>query len=454
MNSKRIISGLLALSLVFGGALMPNGALKNIASVSASAETVKYGDFICDVLDDGTAEISRYMGSDSEVEIPAEIEGATVTGIGAGAFSGCQTLVNVIIPDNVNSIGSAAFMSCTKLESITLSANVETISDATFNGCSALKTIEIPDSVVSVGSVVFNGCVSLESVVLSNSLETISDAAFIGCSALKEIVIPDSVTSIGDSVFSYCTNLENVTLSKGLQSMGSTAFACCDSLNSVTMPDGITALGDYTFANCIKLESIVLPDSMESIGKSSFSGCTNLNEVNLPEGLALIGETAFRDCVTLKSVVIPASVTSIGENAFAEYDKTEKSFKPLGNLTLSCYTNSAAHKYASQNNLKFELLDAAKPAYPKNIKVDYSEEYHQIRFTWDKVENAQQYGIAVYLAGKWRIQTQKIPYSTVSYTTPKNLTPGKTYKVAIAAKVDGKWDTSNAIKNAVTVTVK
>ena len=42
MNSKRIISGLLALSLVFGGALMPNGALKNIAAVSASAETVKY----------------------------------------------------------------------------------------------------------------------------------------------------------------------------------------------------------------------------------------------------------------------------------------------------------------------------------------------------------------------------------------------------------------------------
>ena len=44
---------------------------------------------------------------------------------------------------------------------------------------------------------------------------------------------------------------------------------------------------------------------------------------------------------------------------------------------------------------------------------------------------------AVYLAGKWRIQTQKIPATAVSYTTPKNLTPGKTYKVAIAAKVNG-----------------
>ena len=92
--------------------------------------------------------------------------------------------------------------------------------------------------------------------------------------------------------------------------------------------------------------------------------------------------------------------------------------------------------------------------YPKNINVVYNSVYHQIRFTWDAVENAQNYGIAVYLAGKWRVQTQSISSSTLSYTTPKNLTPGLTYKVAIAAKVNGTWDSANAIKNAVIVTVK
>ncbi|MCR5142254.1 MAG: beta-mannosidase [Ruminococcus sp.] len=92
--------------------------------------------------------------------------------------------------------------------------------------------------------------------------------------------------------------------------------------------------------------------------------------------------------------------------------------------------------------------------YPDPILVSYSSKYHQIRFEWDAVENAQNYGIAVYLAGKWRIQTQSISASATSYTTPKNLTPDKTYKVAIAAKVGGKWDIANAIKNAVTVTVK
>ncbi len=78
--------------------------------------------------------------------------------------------------------------------------------------------------------------------------------------------------------------------------------------------------------------------------------------------------------------------------------------------------------------------------------------YHQVRFTWDKVEGADRYGIAVYLAGKWRVQAQNITDTT--YTSPKNLTLGRTYRVAIAARVNGKWDTANAIKHAGIVTIK
>ncbi|MBO4866563.1 MAG: CotH kinase family protein [Ruminococcus sp.] len=93
-----------------------------------------------------------------------------------------------------------------------------------------------------------------------------------------------------------------------------------------------------------------------------------------------------------------------------------------------------------------------KTDYPTNIKVNYNSQYHQIQFLWDKVEGADKYGIAVYLAGKWRVQTSSI--TTNSYITPKNLTPGMTYKVAIAARVNGQWNTTDPIKNAVTVTVK
>ncbi len=93
-------------------------------------------------------------------------------------------------------------------------------------------------------------------------------------------------------------------------------------------------------------------------------------------------------------------------------------------------------------------------AYPEITNVEYNEKYHQVRLTWKPVEGATKYGIAVYLAGKWRVQESNIPASTTSYTTPKNLTPGKSYKVAIAAKVSGVWTSEKAVRHAVTVTVK
>ena len=72
MNNKKIISGLLALTLVFGGALVPISAVSSISTVAASAATIKSGDFIYDLLADGTAEIVRYAGSDINIEIPSE----------------------------------------------------------------------------------------------------------------------------------------------------------------------------------------------------------------------------------------------------------------------------------------------------------------------------------------------------------------------------------------------
>ena len=128
------------------------------------------------------------------------------------------------------------------------------------------------------------------------------------------------------------------------------------------------------------------------------------------------------------------------------------------NISPDAGANICQWEYWGGNGQKF-IFDTAEniisePAYPQVYLVEYNENYHQIRFNWKPVSGAQNYGIAVYLAGKWRIQTQSIAGSATSYTTPKNLTAGKTYTVAIAAKVNGVWGAAEAIKHAVTVTVK
>ena len=110
--------------------------------------------------------------------------------------------------------------------------------------------------------------------------------------------------------------------------------------------------------------------------------------------------------------------------------------------------------YGVKENVTATITTSTTSKYPVVTNVEYSEKYHQFKCKWTPVANAQNYGIAIYLAGKWRIQTQSIPGTTTSYTSPKNLKAGKTYKMVVAAKVNGKWDTSNLNSRAVTITIK
>ena len=367
-------------------------------------------------LDDNTIEIMKYVGNDTEVNIPSKIDNVPVTSIHSGAFSGSNTIKSVVIPDSVVSMGAGAFNGCTNLESVSLSNNVRSIGYAVFSECPSLKEIVIPDSVTSIDTAAFVECIGLEKVYLSNNLETIGSSAFNGCKSLKEIVIPDSVISIEAAAFADCTGLESVTIPNSVVSISDHAFVGCDNLTIYTTK---------------KSNSIILDPTVYSDLKYNGSG-----ELSV---LKSKGEASFGDFVYK---VDDGSYTS------------NPTVSQAGSHTLYYKVEETDDYYGiSEHSIEFNVEKAEPLAtYPTNIKVEYNEQYHQVRFTWDKVENAEKYGIAVYLAGKWRIQTQNI--TGTIYTTPKNLTPGKTYKVAIAAKVNGQWDVNNAIKNAVTVTVK
>ncbi|SEK96088.1 surface protein [Ruminococcus albus] len=207
------------------------------------------------------------------------------------------------------------------------------------------------------------------------------------------------------------------------------------------------------FGGCTKLTSLDVSgfDTSKVTDMSwMFGGCSNLTALDL-SGFETSSVTYMR-CMFWSSGEL--SSLTLGEN-FKNIAKDAELLNGKGwvNVKDTSTVISGNGDFAViESNGKNTYKRLPMPAYPTNIKVTYSEKYHQVRFTWDKVENAERYGIAVYLAGKWRIQTQDI--TDTVYTSPKNLTPGKTYKVAIAARVNDTWYTSNAIKNAVTVTIK
>ncbi len=160
---------------------------------------------------------------------------------------------------------------------------------------------------------------------------------------------------------------------------------------------------------------------------------------------------AFYSCKSLNKITLPKSLTSVGDKAFGacdvlrkgKYNSTKEQFAAItvgeGNEALTGAT--------------FEYGYSAVNIYPVVVAVAHDTKSHRFRLTWTPADCAEYYGIAVYSSGKWKAQVKNIPASATTFTSPK-LKAGQTYKLAVVAKVNGKWDTSNISQRVVTVTVK
>ena len=206
---KRVLSVFLGMLVLM--------ALLAFASITSFAATS--GDYEYTVLSDGTAQITGYTGNASNLAIPSRIDGYTVTEIGYGAFSHCESLTSITIPGSVIQILDEAFCYCTNVSSIVIPDSVVSISRFAFGYCKSLKSIVIPDSMTSLHDSLFFGCSSLESVSLPDSLKWLGEYTFYKCSSLKSIRIPSGVTSLGQYVFYKCSSLKWITIHDNVTSI-------------------------------------------------------------------------------------------------------------------------------------------------------------------------------------------------------------------------------------------
>ena len=328
---------------------------------------------------DKTASVTYYYKYTGRVVIPESVtydkETYSVTSIGNYAFTNCNDLTSISIPNSVTSIGVCAFENCTGLNSISIPSSVTyigglafsntgwynsqpdgllyldkcligykgaieediTIDEGTrllagnaFANCQDLIFITIPSSVISIGSGAFIFCTNLVSITIPDGVTSIGIDTFNGCSGLITATLGKGITSIGAQAFNNCTGLMNINIPDNVTSIGERAFYECSNLSSITIPSKVTSIEDYTFYNCQNLASLTIGDGVTSIGNYSFSNCQKVMSLTIPNSVKTIGNSAFQCCYILSSLIIPNSVTSIGEWAFQGCNSIESLIIPEG----------------------------------------------------------------------------------------------------------------------------
>lgn len=289
---------------------------------------------------DGTVTVAGYAFSDCE-ELENVILPDSLVSIGPSAFSNCRSLVSLNLPDSIVRIGEAAFSDCVSLASVHLPEGLTVLECGLFNNCESLSNVIIPESVTVIGEDVFYGCVYLGTVEIPEGVTCIGGGAFAECSSLNGIEIPEGVTEIGGYTFKNCSFLTDITIPDTVTEIGEEAFdgtylaendeyytdgvlyignhavkAKKNAWGTISLREGTVTVADSAFSECAYIEKIVFPDSLTHVGARAFNLCRRLSEATLPDGVLTIGDEAFCECSLLRIAVIPEGMTEIGEGVF------------------------------------------------------------------------------------------------------------------------------------------
>ena len=242
-----------------------------------------------------------------------------VTKILQSAFSKCDIIINLVLPNTVTTVEGGAFAGCeikkakipiwayacipNKIKTLIITSDdsVTSIENYAFSGFSLLESIELPNNITSIGNDAFYGCTSLTSIIIPNSVTSIGDDAFRDCTSLESIEMPSKLTSIGASVFYNCTAEIIWGDNPRITEIGS-AFSDYKGAN-IDIPDSVTKLGAYAFSGCIAKIKWGDKPSITTIVENTFSGYAG-ESIEVPKSVTRIAAGAFRYC-SIEEIILP-----------------------------------------------------------------------------------------------------------------------------------------------------
>ena len=236
------------------------------------------------------AYITAYMGGNTELEIPAEINGFPVIGVREGAIP--AGVDKVYLPSSITSIADGAFSKAADLLEIAVDSK-----NTYFTSVDGVLYKKTSGKISSL--VVYPRAKAADNFTPESGITAIQPKAFYGTSALKEVILPGSVKDIK-----------------------SNAFENSQALTSIIVPEGVTRIRTETFKNCPLLQKIELPSSLKYLEHSAFLRCRSLEKVVFKaDPSSEIPENCFEFCGTLSDLYIYGPLNAPNLTKFADSQK-------------------------------------------------------------------------------------------------------------------------------------
>ncbi|MDE6833793.1 MAG: leucine-rich repeat domain-containing protein [Ruminococcus sp.] len=283
----------------------------------------------------GEAVITAYYGTDSKVEIPAEIDGMPVTRIYTCAFES-SVAEEIIIPESVKTIDKLVFYGCNYLKNLTMNG-VETIGESAFVQCSSLENINISGNCKEIqGDEPFISCMNLQAINITDGdgayssengvLYNKEKSALLVYPISKtdtEFKVPDGVKEISMSAFYSNNFLEKVDLS-GVERICAYAFEGSKNLSKAVLSDSLKTVEIYAFADCPKLNGIRVYESTDDISDYAFGyyydntgNSSESDDMNTMDGFKIYADknsTAYDYAMACGIDVVTGTIEIAGRN--------------------------------------------------------------------------------------------------------------------------------------------
>lgn len=188
------------------------------------------------------------------------------------AFKRCSNLESVSFPKDLKRIGSVeerVSMFGSPRQGVSFATDI-----GAFSFCDSLKTVVLPDSLSTLGVSTFSFS-GLERISIPNGIKIIPPNCFYFCVGLKDIRLPKELVLISSMAFHRYAGSSCLYLPPCMEEIGEGAFSDARRLPEVRLGEKVKVIHDRAFSGCVDLGMIVIPSPWTVLGNHVFGNLHN-----------------------------------------------------------------------------------------------------------------------------------------------------------------------------------